>query len=92
MRLPISPPTHAQHSKVFRGLQPFKNSYHKYVYYKIQYFNDVVLSWKDIQKSYPSLNEGVVAVQKSKYKKRRLMCVDGKKRYPVMTIEAQPAS
>lgn len=52
------------------------------MFYKIQKFNSVSLSWVDVQRRYTSLDAARVA--QTKYTARtRIMCIDGKKRYIV---------
>lgn len=47
-------------------------------YFKIQYFNEISLSWVDVQKTFISTDVAKKAADQSK--KWRLMMVDGKKR------------
>lgn len=47
--------------------------------YKVQFFQDYTLSWRDIQKTYDSLDEARAAMPKGQ--KCRIMVIEGKKRY-----------
>lgn len=52
-------------------------------YYKLQYFCEVSLSWKDIQKSFESSNAAILSSEVKPNIKYRVMEVAGKKRTPL---------
>lgn len=55
-------------------------------YYKVQFFNKVVSSWKDIQKSHKTIESAKNAIaknQKFSSNELRIMAIEGKKRYVV---------
>lgn len=54
------------------------------VYYKIQYYDQLSLTWKDIQKQFDSISDAENHTISTDGKKR-IMQVDGKKR-SVMTV------
>lgn len=55
--------------------------------YKVQFFQEVTLSWRDIQKTYDSLDEAKVAMRKVRDAKARIMVIEGKKRYVLQASE-----
>lgn len=44
------------------------------IYYKIQYFNPVSLTWLDLQKAFDSIPEAVAFADKTK--QSRIMCIN----------------
>lgn len=52
------------------------------VYYKVQVFDKITMSWVDVQRTYNTPKEAKKAIPASKT--ARLMKIDGKKRTPIM--------
>lgn len=56
------------------------------MYYKVQFFDKTVTSWKDIQRSYPTLEAALNVIPKTKPDTdRRVMAISGKTRTVVFT-------
>lgn len=57
-------------------------------HYKVQYFDEVTLSWKDVQRTYTEHEQARHAAMKYPAKQTRVMKILGKVREPIETMTA----